>query len=130
MIFFQKNSNISFSVTDMTGESIKKVLAEHGIKIKELAARLGESQQNMSALLMSQDVKSGTIERVSGATGIPLTEFFGLAPMVTNTGLNNGSIAGRDVNNHTGADSMQELIRSQQETIRRLSEAIAALSKK
>lgn len=61
----------------MKGDRIKNVLRDHKIKITELALLLGESQSNTSALLSGSDIKTGLIERISSATGIPVSEFFG-----------------------------------------------------
>lgn len=61
----------------MKGDSVKKVLREHKVKITELAQSLGESQSNTSALLSGADIKTGLLERISAATGIPISEFFG-----------------------------------------------------
>lgn len=61
----------------MKGDRIKSVLREHKVKITELAQSLGESQSNTSALLSGADIKTGLLERISAATGIPMSEFFG-----------------------------------------------------
>ena len=61
----------------MNGDRIKIILKEHKVKITELAQMLGESQSNTSALLSGTDVKTGLLERISAATGIPISEFFG-----------------------------------------------------
>lgn len=61
----------------MKGDRVKKVLREHKVKITELAQSLGESQSNTSALLSGADIKTGLLERISAATGIPMSEFFG-----------------------------------------------------
>lgn len=61
----------------MKGDRVKNVLREHGVKITELAQMLGESQSNTSALLSGADIKTGLLERISAATGIPISEFFG-----------------------------------------------------
>lgn len=61
----------------MKGDRVKKVLREHKVKITELAQSLGESQSNTSALLSGADIKTGLLERISAATGIPISEFFG-----------------------------------------------------
>lgn len=61
----------------MNGDRVKNVLREHRVKITELAQMLGESQSNTSALLSGADIKTGLLERISAATGIPMSEFFG-----------------------------------------------------
>lgn len=67
----------------MKGDRIKSVLREHKVKITELALLLGESQSNTSALLSGSDIKTGLLERISSATGIPVSEFFGENPSIS-----------------------------------------------
>lgn len=61
----------------MKGDRVKNVLRVHGVKLIELAQMLGESQSNTSSLLNGADIKTGLLERISVATGIPISEFFG-----------------------------------------------------
>ena len=61
----------------MKGDRVKNVLRVHGVKLIELAQMLGESQSNTSSLLNGADIKTGLLERISAATGIPISEFFG-----------------------------------------------------
>lgn len=61
----------------MKGIELKNFLAGKGITVTSIAKMLGESQPNMSSLLGVSDVKTGLLERISAATGIPMSEFFG-----------------------------------------------------
>lgn len=61
----------------MNGEAVKKILKSKGMKLNSLAILLEETPQNMSSLLNVADVKTGLLERISAATGIPMSEFFG-----------------------------------------------------
>lgn len=61
----------------MNGEAVKKVLKSKGVKLNSLAVLLEETPQNMSSLLNVADIKTGLLERISVATGIPISEFFG-----------------------------------------------------
>lgn len=61
----------------MNGEAVKKILKSKGVKLNSLAILLEETPQNMSSLLNVADVKTGLLERISAATGIPMSEFFG-----------------------------------------------------
>lgn len=61
----------------MKGIELKNFLAGKGITVTSIAKMLGESQPNMSSLLGVGDVKTGLLERISAATGIPISEFFG-----------------------------------------------------
>ncbi len=61
----------------MKGVELKIFLAGKGITVTSIAKMIGESQSNMSSLLSVADIKTGLIERISVATGIPISEFFG-----------------------------------------------------
>ena len=61
----------------MNGEAVKKILKSKGVKLNSLAILLEETPQNMSSLLNVADIKTGLLERISAATGIPISEFFG-----------------------------------------------------
>lgn len=94
----------------MNGLQIKKILLEKGVRASDIAKRMGESHQMVSAALQSKDVKSSLIERISGVTGIPISEFFGektatLSASMTG-GSNNRMIAG---NGNSMGDSLAEL---------------------
>ena len=64
----------------MKGIDLKKFLAGRGFSVSKVAALLNESKQNMSAALLKDDIKTGLVERISEATGIPLLEFYGGQP--------------------------------------------------
>lgn len=80
----------------MKGSHIKKILLEKGISQGEVARRIGESQQNFSAALKSDDVKTGLVERIAGATDIPIGNFYGDAYVATTNGDNAPVVAGHD----------------------------------
>lgn len=48
----------------MTGEELKKVLTQHGLMLKDVAALLGMSQQNFSSALKVADIKTGLLEEL------------------------------------------------------------------
>lgn len=94
----------------MNGEAVKKILKSKGMKLNSLAILLEETPQNMSSLLNVADVKTGLLERISSATGIPVSEFFGeksatLSASMTG-GSNNRMIAG---NGNSMGDSAVDL---------------------
>lgn len=61
----------------MTGETIKKVLADNKRQMKDIAELLGTSLSNLSAGLSKSDIKTGLLEKISEASGIPIYEFYG-----------------------------------------------------
>ena len=78
----------------MSGEEVRQILYLKGVKITELAERLGESQANTSAMFKVQDIKTGTLERISKASEIPISEFYGVAPFDIANGDGNTQVAG------------------------------------
>lgn len=63
----------------MTGQEVKDFLTRDGWQLSKVAEAIGESRQNFSAALSSQDVKSGLLERVAKAVGKPVSAFYGEA---------------------------------------------------
>jgi transcriptional regulator with XRE-family HTH domain len=53
----------------MDGKKLKEFLSIQGISLTEVAKRLGMSQQALSSLLSSNNVKSGTVEMICDAVG-------------------------------------------------------------
>ncbi len=60
----------------MSGEDVKKILGANGITQRELASRLKMSPQNLGSQLGKEDIKTGLLEEISKATGIPMSAFF------------------------------------------------------
>ena len=63
----------------MKGLTIKEILRKNGITLISIAEKLGESSQNLSALLQKDDLRTSLVERISEATGIPIAAFYGEA---------------------------------------------------
>lgn len=63
----------------MKGLTIKEILRKNGITLISVAEKLGESSQNLSALLQKDDLRTSLVERISEATGIPISAFYGEA---------------------------------------------------
>lgn len=61
----------------MKGSELKQAITRCGAKQAEVARRLGESQQNFSAALAVEDVRSSLIERVAVALEMPVSFFYG-----------------------------------------------------
>ena len=60
----------------MTGEQLKNKLRGTGRSIADVAKILGMSRQNLSKALQSQDVKTGLVENMAAALGMPISYFF------------------------------------------------------
>ena len=114
----------------MSGLELRKKLQRNGLNISEVARKLETSNQNLFSQLSKDDIKTGLVERISAATGIPLSELYGIAvPSAVNSGTNNGNIAGRDITTNAQIADLQKIIAQQQKTISELSATIAKLVK-
>lgn len=102
----------------MKGLTIKEILRRYDFTQTDVAKLLGESQQNLSAALGSDDVKSGLLERIAEVTGIPVATFYG--DTVTATGTNATAIKGSGNNVAAGQQAFLEEIAAQ----RRVTESV------
>jgi transcriptional regulator with XRE-family HTH domain len=60
----------------MKGEDVKKILAANGFTQQNVADMLGISRANLNGMLGKEDIRTGLLESISRATGIPLSAFF------------------------------------------------------
>ena len=61
----------------MTGEKVRELLKDKKIQQKEIAAKLGMSTSNLGNQLDKDDIRTGLLEKISEAAGIPIAEFYG-----------------------------------------------------
>ena len=59
----------------MSGEEVKKILTARGFTQQQVADMLGKSRANLNGMLAKDDVRTGLLEDISKATGIPLQDF-------------------------------------------------------
>lgn len=80
----------------MTGEQIKQVLIDNKYQLKDIAEKLGTSLSNLSAGLSKSDIRTGLLEKIAEAAGLPIAAFYGGAfgPVQTVVGDNNTQVAG------------------------------------
>lgn len=78
----------------MKGIDIKKAILASGHNVSEVAAGIGKSQQNLSAALASEDVKTGLVESIASFLNIPISSLYGEGTTATASGTNNTSVAG------------------------------------
>lgn len=111
----------------MTGEQIKQVLADNKHQMKDIAEKMGTSLSNLSAGLSKSDIKTGLLEKIAEAAGIPIAAFYGdsYGPVLNSFGDNSTQVAG----NYSGAPDagVLELLKMKDEqlllTIRQVSKA-------
>lgn len=80
----------------MTGEQIKQVLIDNKYQLKDIAEKLGTSLSNLSAGLSKSDIRTGLLEKIAEAAGLPIAAFYGgvFGPVQTVVGDNNTQVAG------------------------------------
>lgn len=101
----------------MKGEKIKEILRLKGISQNQIAREIGESSQNLSAALAKDDVRTGLLESIAAATGIPVAEFYGDAYVATTNGDNAPAVAGHDNQVNTcAAEFLKEIAAQRQMT--------------
>ena len=88
----------------MNGEKIRRVLKAHGVVLADLAKKIEITPSNLSNILGGDNIKSGLIESISEATGIPVAAFYGEnyaaasgTASVSVSGHGNGSISVNEV---------------------------------
>ncbi len=82
----------------MKGKKLRDILYARNIRISAAAAAIGESQQNFSAMLNSEDVKSSIVERMADALDIPVSELYGEQPAAPVSINSHNTNNGRDMN--------------------------------
>lgn len=80
----------------MKGEQIKQVLIDNKHQMKDIAEKMGTSLSNLSAGLSKSDVKTGLLEKIAEAAGLPIAAFYGdsYGPVLNAFGNNSTQVAG------------------------------------
>lgn len=71
---------------------MKRLIIQSGLPLSRVAEALGISQQNLSGILSRDDIKTGTLEKVTEVIGTPVTYNFGEAS--ASVGGNGTAVAG------------------------------------
>lgn len=85
----------------MKGIDLKEKLNAQHISLAEIARRMGISPQSLNSIFNSDDVKSGTLEKLSQVLEVPLAYFYGdsyniQGCNIVNSGSNNVANASND----------------------------------
>ena len=83
----------------MKGIDIKAEIKRSGKTLTEVAAALGESQQNLNAALTKDDVRTSLLERIAAYLGKPIGYFYGEGNTATASGEGSTAVAGGNVIN-------------------------------
>lgn len=85
----------------MNGQDVKEKIRQTGKKFNEVAEEMHVTPQSLQKIFNSDDVRTGTLERIADAMGVPVTYFYDES---TNGNINASSgamVANRDVNNNS-----------------------------
>jgi len=114
----------------MKGIEIKKILSENGVSVAHIARLLGLSQQNLSAALQKDDIRTGLLEDIAGAIGKDVPFFYGVdssAPGAIAAGENSTAVSGS--RNNVNSQQFVALLTKKDEQIDRLLKIIETLQK-
>ena len=115
----------------MKGIEIKRILLENGVSVAHIARLLGLSQQNLSAALQKDDIRTGLLEDIAGAIGKDVPFFYGVGTSAGSafaSGDNSTAVAGN--NNRVNTERFVNLLAKKDEQIDRLLSIIESLSNK
>ena len=120
----------------MKGVTIKEILRKNGVTQSAVAKMIGESQQNLSAALSQDDVRTSLVERIANAIGLPVSLFYGDTKIATASGVNSSAVAGNNNTVHAPQNddflkelaAQRRLTEKSQEQIDRLLGVIEKLS--
>lgn len=97
----------------MKGITIKEILRQNGFTVSAVAEKLGESNQNLFGALKKDDVRTSLVERISEATGIPVSVFYGDTHIATASGRSSTAVAGNGNQVNAGAEKFLAEISAQ-----------------
>ena len=119
----------------MKGIDVKAELRRRNFTLTQVAGLLGESQQNLNAALSKEDIRTGLLERICQATGLPIAVFYGDSNMGNGSGNQASIVAGNNNHINTQQDeflrelaAQRRLTEKSQEQIDRLLGVIEKLS--
>lgn len=103
----------------MTGEKVKALIIGRGYNVAQVAEMIGTSQQNLAASLKHTDVRSGLLEKIAAAIGVPLAAFYGdtFGTIQTATGNNNTQVVGSSNTVTSEGGAVFELLRLKDEQL-------------
>ena len=103
----------------MKGAIIKEILKANNCPMKVVAEKLGTSLSNLSAGLSKDDVRTGLLEDIAEAAGLPISAFYGEAFGISLSaqGNNNTQVSGNSNNVSTSDSEILALLRAKDEQL-------------
>lgn len=96
----------------MDGKTLKERIQRIEPSMVKVARKIGVSPQSLAQTLQAADIKTGFVERLASAYGLPVNYFFGETTSAPSSRVRNQAVS--------SDAELIAIIRSQQETIREL----------
>lgn len=111
----------------MKGLQIKEILKKNGYTVSGVAEKLGVSNQNLFAALGKDDVRSGLLEKISEATGLPIAVFYGDSTVNASVGNYSSAVTGNNIQVNTATGEFLKELAAQREMTQKSQEQIDRL---
>ena len=105
----------------MKGAVLKEKLEASGYSKTFISEKLGIKPQTLNTYFLAEDVKTGTLEKLSEVLGLPLAYFYGesFGNISTVSGNNNTSVAGNSNTVGRSDDLLLQLLKSKDDQLTR-----------
>ncbi|MBP3768436.1 MAG: helix-turn-helix transcriptional regulator [Prevotella sp.] len=112
----------------MSGEELKKKLAETGISLTKISGMLGKTPQQLDQALNAKDVKTGLVEDLCRVLNVDIAFFYGAGDRIVAVD-NSTAFKGNGNTVGAGADKYLDLLSKKDEQIDRLLGIIEGMNK-
>ena len=102
MILRYFNNFIKFFIK-MDGLTLKHIIERNGRKLADVADALGITPQALNSAFKSNDIKSGTLEKVAQFLGVPICQLYGESCVNNQT-----NVTGSNTINVGGYDALKK----------------------
>lgn len=105
----------------MKGTDLKEKLEASGYSKTFIAEKLGIKPQSLNTYFLADDVKTGTLEKLSEVLGLPISYFYGekYGNVSAVSGNNNTSVAGNSNTVGRSDDLLLQLLKSKDDQLTR-----------
>lgn len=115
----------------MKGTTLKGKLESSGYTMTFIAEKIGVKPQTLNSYFLAEDIRTGTIEKLSEALGLPISFFYGesFGNIQTVSGNNNTSVAGNSNTVGKSDEILLQLLKSKDDQLTRAQHQIDELLK-
>lgn len=105
----------------MKGTALKEKLETSGYTMTFIAEKIGVKPQTLNSYFNAEDVRTGTIEKLSSCLNLPIAYFYGesFGNVSTMSGNNNTSVAGNSNTVGRSDDILLQLLKSKDDQLTR-----------